>query len=380
MLTPTDITQQALNKYPQFVESWFAGKSIFPWEVRFGRADPSSSLRQLRQDIELLLSKSHSVTGRGYRVDLAERNLRLHGPQQLPVRVWFENECDYLEFIEKQQPFTQLQADIAAAISHAPILEIWARANARTILNRLQAGEGRPLGLAIQSLHANPHPCSFSREIPLPGVSGKFIESAIDLIADILREIGSPAWKPGKDAHESLSLRKTPRLIRAMILDGGRLDYGTPVDRFTRPEGVLNVLAVENLRSFLTLPAIPNTLAVFGEGKAAQTLSNISWLRDVQLFYWGDIDPHGYAILNALRGEFPAARSVLMDEACLTRYEKLLSPAEVVNTPLFERLIPTERAAAQLTQGGKHGIEQEKLPPMEVAAALQLSIGAAPNA
>jgi len=39
------------------------------------------------------------------------------------------------------------------------------------------------------------------------------------------------------------------------------------------------------------------------------------------VFYWGDIDTHGFAILDQLRSCLPHARSVLMDRATLLAFE-----------------------------------------------------------
>lgn len=36
-----------------------------------------------------------------------------------------------------------------------------------------------------------------------------------------------------------------------------------------------------------------------------------------ELYYWGDIDTHGFAILDQLRGHFPHTQSLLMDQATL---------------------------------------------------------------
>ena len=46
-------------------------------------------------------------------------------------------------------------------------------------------------------------------------------------------------------------------------------------------------------------------------------LAPLGWLADLDLVYWGDIDTHGFAILNRLRQRFPHARSMLMDRATL---------------------------------------------------------------
>ena len=37
--------------------------------------------------------------------------------------------------------------------------------------------------------------------------------------------------------------------------------------------------------------------------------------------YWGDIDTHGFAILDQLRGRLPAVRSFLMDRATLDAHQ-----------------------------------------------------------
>jgi hypothetical protein len=46
-------------------------------------------------------------------------------------------------------------------------------------------------------------------------------------------------------------------------------------------------------------------------------LEPLGWLAGVDLVYWGDIDTHGFAILDRLRRRFPHARSMLMDRGTL---------------------------------------------------------------
>jgi len=40
-----------------------------------------------------------------------------------------------------------------------------------------------------------------------------------------------------------------------------------------------------------------------------------------QVYYWGDIDTHGFAILDQLRAHISHARSLLMDRATLLAFE-----------------------------------------------------------
>ena len=81
-----------------------------------------------------------------------------------------------------------------------------------------------------------------------------------------------------------------------------------PVDR---------VFITENETNFLAFPPVPNTLVVFGAGYGWDALVPATWLRQCALHYWGDIDTHGFAILNQLRGSFPHTASFLMDHDTL---------------------------------------------------------------
>ena len=64
-------------------------------------------------------------------------------------------------------------------------------------------------------------------------------------------------------------------------------------------------------------------MAIFGAGYGWDSLAKAAWLTDCRVFYWGDIDTHGFAILNQLRGRFPHAESLLMDRETLMAHESL---------------------------------------------------------
>ncbi|HHB95345.1 MAG TPA: hypothetical protein ENK88_09420 [Campylobacterales bacterium] len=53
------------------------------------------------------------------------------------------------------------------------------------------------------------------------------------------------------------------------------------------------------------------------------SLKNIEWLKTKEIYYWGDIDTHGFAILSQIRGYFPQVKSILMDEEVVNRYKYL---------------------------------------------------------
>ena len=60
---------------------------------------------------------------------------------------------------------------------------------------------------------------------------------------------------------------------------------------------------------------------IFGQGYDVGKIANAPWLSRVPVYYWGDIDTHGFAILDHLRSLVPHVRSVLMDHATLHAHE-----------------------------------------------------------
>jgi hypothetical protein len=68
------------------------------------------------------------------------------------------------------------------------------------------------------------------------------------------------------------------------------------------------VFITENETNFLAFPEVADAIVVFGAGYGWEALARASWLHRCQLHYWGDIDTHGFAILDQLRGYFPARR------------------------------------------------------------------------
>jgi hypothetical protein len=80
---------------------------------------------------------------------------------------------------------------------------------------------------------------------------------------------------------------------------------------------VRRVFITENETNFLALPNIPGAIAIFGAGYGWGALAQARWLERCAIHYWGDIDTHGFAILDQLRHHFAHVESFLMDRATL---------------------------------------------------------------
>ena len=141
-----------------------------------------------------------------------------------------------------------------------------------------------------------------------------------------------------------------------------------------------NVVVVENEVPFLSLPTIPRTVAVLGNGNAAPALVRaMPWAGAGQLTYWGDIDTWGFVILDRLRaalGDQVKVRSVLMDRTTLLTYrdawvvEETQSVVEVPWLTSDERLLYDELVANH--HGQQVRLEQERIP----IASLLMALGA----
>lgn len=81
--------------------------------------------------------------------------------------------------------------------------------------------------------------------------------------------------------------------------------------------GLTLVAQGEDLRAF---GAVAGRLAL---GYGLELLLRSDWLKSKTMYYWGDIDTHGFAMLDRLRGAFPEARSFLMDRATLLAHRAL---------------------------------------------------------
>jgi hypothetical protein len=113
-------------------------------------------------------------------------------------------------------------------------------------------------------------------------------------------------------------------LDRSSMLDGRIADATVPLSEFIAyAPSCKRVIVTENKVNFLTLPECADSLAIFGGGYAIDRLGSVPWLSDKPLYYWGDIDTHGFAILSRLRGYCAHARSFLMDRETLLRHREL---------------------------------------------------------
>jgi hypothetical protein len=77
--------------------------------------------------------------------------------------------------------------------------------------------------------------------------------------------------------------------------------------------------------------------------------------------YWGDLDSHGFAILDQLRAHLPHAQALLMDAATLHAHRAQWVPEPAPALRQLTRLRGREAALCQSLITGQTRLEQERL-------------------
>lgn len=168
--------------------------------------------------------------------------------------------------------------------------------------------------------------------------------------------VPTPGSSPARCAALVTIAPALPKHFQAPVLEWNTCEFKAPAF----------VLVTENRTTFLTLPAIPRCLALLGKGYAVTRLAEITKVQPAQIFYWGDIDQHGFEILASFRSKLPQVQSILMDAATVARFH-VLATTEAVEATLEtefvrEHLNADERCVWEKCVATHFRLEQEHLP------------------
>lgn len=106
-------------------------------------------------------------------------------------------------------------------------------------------------------------------------------------------------------------------------------------------------------------------MAILGGGYAVSLLESFDWLATLDLVYWGDIDTHGFAILDRLRGSHAHVNSMLMDRSTLLAHRGQWGTEPVPVTSPLDHLDQAESELHADLISNAYGpsvrLEQEKI-------------------
>ena len=269
----------------------------------------------------------------GYRITLREFRHRVLGHSAVPDEVWLDTLEDAWALIGKSKEARRFASLVQLTQAQHPALfpALSAWLEKRPLAALALADEWERLLAVVAWLQSNPRPGLYLRQVDLSGVDSKFFEAHRGVLAELL-DLSLPPESIDPRASgltgfcRRYGFRDKPLRIRFRVLDpdiallpqAGAQDITLTQADFERLDPpVRHVFITENEVNFLAFPPIANSLVIFGAGYGFEVLAGAPWLQTRRVHYWGDLDTHGFAILDQLRTHLPHAQSLLMDHATL---------------------------------------------------------------
>ena len=259
-----------------------------------------------------------AAAGGPLRVEYKQVGGRHFGANSIPARAWLDSYDDAWALLRVGAEVRRLAGLIEAA--RGTRLVPWLTARPMRAL-RLADDWDRLLA-TVRWIEQRQAPGMYLRQVDAPGVDTKFIERHKGVLTELLDAQLDPSRVVvgAADFAERFGFRRRPGYVRFRVAGGyrGFSELSVRASEFTAaPEGVSRAYVIENEITYLAFPVPDGAIVIFGGGYAVPVLAPLGWLASLDLVYWGDIDTHGFAILNRLRHHLPHARSILMDRATL---------------------------------------------------------------
>ena len=378
MITPDAILKRAQCWWDDqtFLRNYLTINDFFAEPKSIGRIghdnerDLLTNFTRIAEEQEALRRNSRDALGYGYTLHWQTKTKQNLGVVRLIGRITFESQTDWLRYVGRETDFARFVALVAHTRQHVPELEPWLL---KYPLRLLEHADAWPDWLAICQYFRDDYvPDSlYVRQLPLP-VHTKFLEEHSGLLLSLLGTICPTLLRPQHaDWRRRLGLLVPEPMIRVRALDdrlrlaGQHPDFGLPLSAFVAwgsERLPRRVFLCENLLNFLTLPPQPGAMAIWsGGGFQIKCLEAVGWLATIDLLYWGDLDPHGFLILNQCRGYFPHTRALLMDRATFEAHRPLVGQGETTPITSLPHLTDDERDLFQLLNRNGWRIEQERL-------------------
>ena len=325
LLDPEGVIQQLHTRYRNRRRRWLAGESDWPQRVPLGVPTEQQALDNISR-VRAWIDAWANWQGPG-EVSWTERRWSSLGSQTVPEAIAFPSPEAIAECVGQMETWGRARqryqevGEIFPQLSrvlpqHFDVLAQWNDAEFERLVQ------------LIRWLTSNPQSGMYLRQVPVPGVHSKWIETRKKVV---LAWLQAALGMDGADFHTVTGLRRIPTRLRLRLLDpdlraavGGVGDLQAPVQDIARLHlPIRRVFIVENLQSGLAFDEIEGAVVFMGQGYAVEPFAEIPWLKMAACYYWGDIDTHGLAILDSLRQHLPNVHSLLMDAETLLDHRDL---------------------------------------------------------
>jgi len=328
LLFPEDVRESLTLKFRNQHRSWLGQQGQWPLVLNLG----SPTERDISTDVSLIrawVDAWSSWRDVGF-INWETRQWPRMGRQYIPRSLMLASSQEVARLVGCEKQWT------VARERYDGLVAVWPILSANPVLLRrydvlAEYGEEdfERLCSLLSWLERNPASHLYVRQVPISGLDTKWIERRTGLVIELICAIRGET--SAHDFFMACGLKRPPHRIRFRVLCPdlrnlvrGLGDLEVPLSDVAQlPLAPAGAIIVENLETGLALPDLPGVVAFMKLGNAVGVLDAIPWLHGINGVYWGDIDTHGYVILNQARSAFPALRSVLMDEETLLANQKL---------------------------------------------------------
>ncbi len=346
------------------------GENLFPLEIKLKKItqkEIQTNFLGVTKDIQKLKDLKLPLVYK-------EFYFKALGKQSFPVLVRFEEIDEFLEYIDKKQEYYDFVKVYEKTVTLYPSLKELFFKKPSTLLEYKTVWDR--LLKVVEFFVKNRTPNMYIRELNIEEVDTKFIEKhkkILDLLlCKILRV--EPLKSVSNYTFEKRYHLKYPLpQVRFRILDrklhmSGISDLSLTCKEFGSLKiECQKVFIVENKITFLSFFDVEDSIVIFGGGYGLSSLKEVEWLNDKEIYYWGDIDEDGFAILSQARGYFAHIKSMLMDVETVEKFKNLKvkhtnrqKNIDLVNLTANEQVV-YERLKNDY-YGKNFRLEQERIP------------------
>ena len=327
LLLPSEVHEKLARCFYKQHQQWLSGSGNWPLVIKLGlpvESDVSHQVEAVRQWIVAW----QCWQGPGVLV-WCEKRWRILGVQRLPEKLILNNASEVAKWLGEHVRFERAgqryQRFFRKWTSLAPIMPRYFE-----VLADYAEKDIDLLERILEWISEHPQSNLYPRQLPLAGLATKWLEQRKGLIGELLKFF--EGQEPGSlDFYKRSGLKPLPVLLRLRILDpalrakvGGLEDITAPIENIAALNlSIKRVYIVENLQTGLAFSDIPGSIVIVALGYSVDLLAKVPWLLSANCYYWGDIDTHGFAILNRARSYLPHLQSILMDETTFLQHQLL---------------------------------------------------------
>lgn len=378
MKFPDDVQKELMRRFKNRHREWLetsgnpdrSEERFWPLEVTLGIPTENQALKQV-EDVRTWVAAWQSWCGVGS-LSWSDRRWRKLGVQRLPERLLLGGPEEVAQWIgeadrweRSQQRYKELIAFWPQLASELPryfdLLADYSEADFRRLVDM------------VAWIEKYPASDLYPRQLPVSGLDSKWLEKRKGLLADLVDAVRGRSTTEG-DFFQRCGLKAPPQLIRLRVLDdslrqrvGGLSDLSAPWEQLAELDlPVSNAFIVENLQTGLAFDDLPGSIVIMQLGYGVDVLGRLPWITNANCIYWGDLDTHGFAILNRARSYLPELRSVLMDEETLRSHQDLwVEEKDQHGAETLPLLTVSEQTVYQVIKSNAWGqnvrLEQERI-------------------